>query len=126
MRESQTGLDPLLPASGEVDRLDGVLAGEPVARERPAELDFADGVPEVGRDGGSQVCQRPGIAEFKGVERVEHIDRLAVAEWELVYKLRSRHIRLTYICLHVIDSASRPADTFMPGSPPRQMSHALV
>ena len=83
VRESQTRLNPLLPASGEVDRLDGVLAGEPVTRERPAELDFADGVPEVGRDGGSQVCQRPGIAEFKGVERVEHIDRLAVAEHDI-------------------------------------------
>lgn len=53
-----------------------------MARERPAEFDLADGVPEVGRNGGSQVCQRPGIAEFKGVERVEHIDRLAVAEYQ--------------------------------------------
>lgn len=78
-RQRLARLDPLLAAGGEVDGFHGVLGREPVAGESPAELDAADAVPEVERDGGVEVREGPGVAEFEDVEGVEEVEGFGVA-----------------------------------------------
>jgi len=50
-----------------------------VAWERPLQLEHANVVPPFLGDRRTKVREGPGVAELKGVERVDHADRLAIA-----------------------------------------------
>lgn len=61
------GIDPLLTTGRDVHGLHRIFAGEPVARERPLEVNGPDGVPLVDGYCWVEVCQGPSIAELENV-----------------------------------------------------------
>ena len=69
----------MLTARPDVYGFYGVLAGEPVTRKGPFEIDEADCGPLVGGDCGAEVGEGPGVAEFEGVGGVEEVDAFAVS-----------------------------------------------
>lgn len=59
--------------------LDGILCGQPVAREGVAEFDGADLGACAGAEGWEEVGEGPGVAEFEGVLGVEGFVGFCVA-----------------------------------------------